>query len=147
MLDETGLTPQQYGVLIAMKYNKQPVTVTTLARLLDRNTNSISMMVDRMERNALVERVENPQDRRSMQLMITPKGNQRLYQATRPFWGLVKRMMACWSEEELLTATRLVENLRQQAFDELGIVGFVEEVHIEDDDKIARLLAEIYADG
>lgn len=42
-----GITTEQHSVLIAIKYIKPPVTPTEVARWLDRNTNSVSLIVDR----------------------------------------------------------------------------------------------------
>jgi DNA-binding MarR family transcriptional regulator len=53
-----------------------PVTVTDVAHWLDRKTNVISMLIDRMVKDGLVTRVQDMSNRRSLRLKITPKGEQ-----------------------------------------------------------------------
>ena len=56
---KVGITLQQYKVLMAIKYINDPVMPTDVARWLDRNSNSITLIIDRMEKDGLVERVRN----------------------------------------------------------------------------------------
>src|SRR4030043_2370386 len=78
---ELGLSQQQYLVLLAIEcLNNSSVRIIDGARWLKRNSNSISMIVDRMERNSLVERVRDLPDRRSIRLLLTDKGKEKLEQ-------------------------------------------------------------------
>ena len=63
---QAGLTLQQYRVLMVIHFAKHPLTQTDIARYLDRNTNSISLIIDRMEKISLVKRVRDSKDRRAL---------------------------------------------------------------------------------
>ena len=116
---KAGLTLQQYKVLMAIKYINDPVTPTEVARWLDRNTNSITLLVDRMEKDKLVKRLRDLQDRRSVRLVITKKGKEAFERATDPSWELIQQIMSCLSEEELHTLSTLFEKVRERAFEYL----------------------------
>ncbi len=136
-----GLTPQQYMVLLAIKYIHGPVTPTDVANWLDRNTNSITLIVDRMEKDGLVTRVRDLPDRRALRLVITPKGKEAFDRATGPGWELIQEIMSCFSEEELKTFIRLLGKMRGKTFEYLNIRE-VEEVQAKDAENIARLLTK-----
>jgi len=143
---KVGITLQQYKVLMAIKYISDPVTPTDVARWLDRNSNSITLIIDRMEKDGLVERVRNLRDRRALRLVITPKGQEIFDRATKPGWELMKRLMSCFSEEELQMFDGLLEKLGEKAFEELAPGKPMEEVQINDVKNIARFLARTRED-
>lgn len=140
-LAKAGLTLQQYKVLMAIKYINDPVTPTEVARWLDRNTNSISLIIDRMEKDGLVKRARDLKDRRALRLVMTQKGKDLFEQATVPGWELMKRMMSCFSEEEMQTFTHLMERLRERALEELTPGESAEEVKINDIKNITHFIA------
>jgi DNA-binding MarR family transcriptional regulator len=143
---ETGLTPQQHGVLLAIKYIKGPATPTTLAHWLDRKTNSISMIVNRMERAGLVKGARDRQDRRSLRLVTTRKGKGKLEQATKSGWELIERLLSGFSDEELQTFIRLMEKLRGKAFEELTPGKAMDEVQTSSQDFL-HFLARLKVNG
>lgn len=114
-----GLTLQQYRLLMVVKCAKSPVTPTDIARWLDRNTNSISLLIDRMERLDLVTRVRDLKDRRAQRLIMTPKGEKLYKQATEQGLELMEKMKDCCTEEEFQTLTSLLSKLRTNALKEL----------------------------
>lgn len=120
VLSETGLSLQQYITLMIMECIKAPTTISELARHLDRNANSVSMITDRMEKNGLVRRVRDLPDRRSLRLELTEKGREKLAEATKPGWELIERVTSSFTEEERSEFVHLMEKLRKEAFEELG---------------------------
>ena len=99
-----GLTTEQHAVLLAIKYIDDPVTPTDVARWLDRNTNSISLIVERMVKAGLVRRIRDLRDRRSVRLVITSNGKEILDRATVAGWELVQEILSRLSEEERHTS-------------------------------------------
>jgi DNA-binding MarR family transcriptional regulator len=87
VIEEHGLTTEQFAVLGAMDYFVGPMNITDLARWLERSTNSITMLVDRMVKAGLVRRVRSKRDRRVVSVTFTSKGkmplNRQLRQALR----------------------------------------------------------------
>src|SRR4030065_2500791 len=64
IFEEHGLTTEQYAVLVSISYLGQPARITDIAHWLERSTNSISMIVDRMVKAGLVRRVRDKRARR-----------------------------------------------------------------------------------
>jgi len=73
---EQGLTSEQYQVLAATKYLDAPVRITDIAQWLERSTNSVSMIVDRMVKAGLLRRVRDRGDRRVVNVFLTTKGEK-----------------------------------------------------------------------
>jgi len=146
---KVGLTTQQHGVLMAIKYIQDPVTPTDVSNWLDRNPNGISMLLYRMEKDGLVSRVRDLRDRRSVRLVITERGNEIFGQATIIGWQLVEKMLSDLPEEDLWTLISLLEKVREQGFKNLNLGEAMEEIKIKNEaQNIARFLAKmsIYAD-
>lgn len=143
MFAKVGITTQQHAVLMSIKYINDPVTPTDVARWLDRNTNAITLIIDRMEKDDLVKRVRDLRDRRSLRLVITQKGKELLEQATVPSWELVQEILSCLSEEELKTFNRIMGKVREKAFQYLYPGKVMEEIKTNEAENMARFLARI----
>ena len=70
-----GLTPPQYFVFNALCMG-DGVSFGELAERVALDTSTLTGIVDRMEGNELVERRQNPEDRRSVQVFLTPKAKE-----------------------------------------------------------------------
>ncbi|MDD4986062.1 MAG: MarR family transcriptional regulator [Dehalococcoidales bacterium] len=115
-----GLTLQQYRVLMVLDAAKHPVTLTDVARWLDRNTNSISLIVDRMEKVGLVKRIRDLKDRRAIRLAMTVKGKDLFRQASIHCLELLDTVKSCCTEEEMQILVSLLGKLRGRALEELA---------------------------
>ena len=125
---EAGLTTQKHAVLAAVNYIDDPVTVTEVARWLDRNPNGISTLVDRMEKDGLVKRARDLRDRRSVRLVMTRKGKDIFEQATISGWELVQEILSYLSDEDIMTLNSLLERMREKAFEYLNPGEVMEEI-------------------
>lgn len=114
-----GLTTQHYAVLLAMKFIKSPITPSVIAQWLDRNTNTITTLVDRMEKVNLVKRVRNLRDRRSVRLVMTKSGKEVLDRAMILNSQLVQDLLQGLSEEEMRSLSELLEKVRGGTFEYL----------------------------
>lgn len=141
-----GLTPQQFGVIMAIKNIKPPVTPTEVANWLDRSTNSVSMIVDRMEREGLVRRRRDMRDRRSLRLVITKKGEETFEQALEPGWELIEYVLSSLTSEEMQILNELMEKMREKAYQYLKPGVTMAEVPTNDESNIARFVAMVKKD-
>ncbi|MFC1924158.1 MarR family winged helix-turn-helix transcriptional regulator [Chloroflexota bacterium] len=138
---EFGLSQQQYLVLLAIESSSDPfVRIIDVAQRLKRNSNSISMIIDRMGKSGLVERIRDLPDRRSVHLVLTDKGKEKLYQASKVGWRLTERLTSSFSVEELETFVRLLEKLREKSFGELHPGEVIQDVGKADVETVTRLL-------
>ncbi len=116
-----GLTNRKHSVLLAIKNLPDPVTVTDVAQWLDRNPNGISMIIDRMEKDGLVNRVKNMPDRRAVRLTITRKGEELCEEASALTWQLFQNIFSELSEKELFNLSSILEKVRFRVLDFLKI--------------------------
>jgi DNA-binding MarR family transcriptional regulator len=142
VFSEIGITLNQYYVLIAIRNLKNPATPANIARWLDRSPNSITTIIDRMAKDDLVERVRDLKDRRSLQVVITAKGQAVFARSTKPAMILMKKLMSCLSDAETATLLRLLEKLRGSAYEELKPSDPMEKLEIDATRKIAILLSK-----
>jgi DNA-binding MarR family transcriptional regulator len=74
-LDPLGLSPRAWGVLSTLA-ESGPLTQIELASTLSIDRTAMVYLLDDLERRGLVERVRNPDDRRSFLVHLTPKGER-----------------------------------------------------------------------
>ncbi|SMC48399.1 MarR family winged helix-turn-helix transcriptional regulator [Papillibacter cinnamivorans] len=72
-LSQYGVTPGQYGVLSYL-WEKEQANPKDLARELSLENSTISGVLDRMQKKGLIDRLLDPDDRRSIQVVLTPAG-------------------------------------------------------------------------
>ena len=72
-LSRYGVTPGQYGVLSYLWETGQ-ANPRELARELSLENSTISGVLDRMQKKGLIDRLLDPGDRRSIQVVLTPAG-------------------------------------------------------------------------
>lgn len=74
---QADVTPRQFGVLMAL-YQQGPMTASVLADRISCDRNTLSEMLKRMAERRLLSKKDNPEDRRSIQVQITAKGEDAL---------------------------------------------------------------------
>jgi DNA-binding MarR family transcriptional regulator len=77
MTRQADITPRQFGVLMAL-YQLGPLTASVLADRISCDRNTLSEMLKRMTERRLVSKKSNPDDRRSIQVQLTAKGEEAL---------------------------------------------------------------------
>jgi DNA-binding MarR family transcriptional regulator len=125
---KTGLTSKQVAVLMAIKQAPDPVTQTDVANWQDRDATSITSIIDRMSKDGLVKRLKDLKDRRSVHLVITPKGEKILGQAREPTGQLMMDIMSCLTDKETQTLIKLLDKIRDKTFEHRNIQGQVKEL-------------------
>lgn len=99
-----GLTAAQHQALLAVKGMTGPVTVGTLADWLGVRPHSAVGLVNRLAALKLIERMADPQDRRSVRLKLTPRAEAKLDALSRVHRDELRRFSNLL--EPLLTALR-----------------------------------------
>ncbi len=72
-LDEHGLTSAQWGPLLRLR-STGGSTVAELARWLQTDAGAMTRLLDRLEKKGLCKRVRSTEDRRVVQVELTPDG-------------------------------------------------------------------------
>lgn len=77
VLGERGLSLARFGVLDQLVRAGEPLPLSELASRLSCVRSNITQLVDRLEVDGLVHRVDDPADRRSIRAALTPAGEER----------------------------------------------------------------------
>ncbi|MCJ7791924.1 MAG: MarR family transcriptional regulator [Dehalococcoidia bacterium] len=120
IFEEYGLTTEQYGVLVAIDYFGGPTKVTDIARWLERSTNSVSMIVDRMVKAGLVRRARSTGDRRVVHVVNTSKGKTALKPATLASLEVIQKIMSPLSYEDRSTLLSLLGTIKYEILEYLN---------------------------
>jgi len=113
-LSGRGLTVPQASVIGLLGVAGRPLPVTRLARLLTQESQSATSLVDRMCAVGLVERLNDPHDRRVVLVQLTNKGRDMydVLRSTAP--AFTDEMFSVLSTEERLTLKELLDKFVQR---------------------------------
>lgn len=125
---EYGLTTEQFAVLGAVNYLGGSTKVTDIAQWLERSTNSISMIVDRMVKAGLVRRLRNTADRRVVRVVSTGKGEAALKPANLASLETIQKILSPLSSEERSTLLSLLGTVKYEILKCLNPGVDIEEV-------------------
>jgi len=102
-----GVSPAQMGILFLLK-QRDARPMNELGRLLDIDNSAITGLVDRMERQGLVRRTPNPEDRRQSLIAITGQGMDEAARAARVARKTNEAIREGFSPEEIEVFTRIL---------------------------------------
>jgi len=139
ILAEYGLTTEQYSVLGAIDYFTGPTKITDVARWLERSTNSISMIVDRMVKAGLVRRIRDRSDRRVVHVVNTSKGENALKPATQASLAVIRKILLQLSYEDRNTLLSLLGTMKYEILTYLNPEIDIEEVKREELEQAANV--------
>ena len=97
---EVPLTPEQF-ILIDLLWNQGSMSQQQLADQVQKDKNSVTKLVDALERKGFVVREQNRQDRRSNTLVLTEKAEALKHGAKQKGISILDEMLVGISEEEL----------------------------------------------
>lgn len=97
---DVPLTPEQF-MLIDLLWNQGEMSQQQLADLMQKDKNSVTKLVDAIEKKGFVTRRQNAQDRRSNTLVLTEKALYLKPEAKQKGISILDRMLSGISEEEL----------------------------------------------
>ena len=99
---DVPLTPEQF-ILIDILWNQGSMSQQQLADQMQKDKNSVTKLVDALERKGFVVREQNRQDRRSNTLVLTEKAEGLKQGAKQKGISILDEMLIGISEEELRT--------------------------------------------
>lgn len=94
------LTPEQF-MLIDILWNQGEMTQQQLADQLQKDKNSVTKLVDAIEKKGFVIRKQNPHDRRANTLVLTEKANELKPGAKQKGISILDQILEGISEDEL----------------------------------------------
>jgi len=102
-LDRFGLKFIDYSVLRVLQLSGPPYELTTgeLGDTVLRSSGGITQIVDRLERDGLVERVSDRSDRRKVVVRLTPAGRELAQRASAAYARERRRIISALSADEV----------------------------------------------
>ncbi|MCH4294453.1 MarR family transcriptional regulator [Shewanella sp. 3B26] len=96
-----------------------PMRMTDLAEKLCISTGTLTVRVDKLASDGLVERIANPQDRRSLLISLTSQGLEIFKEHDRAHLDMTAKLTSNLSADDKATLQRLLGQLTEQ-FDTLA---------------------------
>ena len=109
-LHNIDLTPEQF-LLIDLLWNQGPMSQLEIADQMQKDKNSITKLVDAIERKGYVERHQNPSDRRSNTIVLTELGNSLKDDAKTKGISILNNMLDGIQESELHSFLETLDKL------------------------------------
>ena len=107
---QVPLTPEQF-MLIDLLWNQGPMSQQQVADQMQKDKNSVTQLVDAIERKGFVVRQQSATDRRSNVLILTDKGIELRDEAKQRGISILDEMLEGISEEELRTFLATLQKL------------------------------------
>jgi len=108
-----GTSPMHAAVLFIMQAIGSEVTPAKIAKWLLRSPNTVSDLLDRMERAGLVRKTRDSARKNVIRVTITDKGRQAHNDSMK--LESVHRIMSCLSKEERQQLWSILQKLRDEA--------------------------------
>lgn len=106
-----SLSPAQLWFLKRLEEAGEPQPISSFADGVVSNRSNATQMVDRLEAEGLVSRIQNPNDRRSTLVELTELGIQRLRKGNACQERLIQALLKPLSADERATALRVFERI------------------------------------
>ncbi|MDM7998726.1 MAG: MarR family transcriptional regulator [Dehalococcoidia bacterium] len=112
-LSRINISLIQAMVLYALKISPEPLTPSKLAKMLCREPHSMSALIDRMEKQGLIEKRHDLVPKNLVRVVVTPKGEEAFQRQRRA--NAVTNITSILTEEERETLGRVADKLRLRA--------------------------------
>ncbi len=116
MFRPIGLTDTQFNVLVLLREQGADgrINQTTLGKMMFVNRSNITGVIDRMERDGLVARTPDPQDRRVNFIEITKVGIEKLEKAYKKYYARIDEVMSIFDAKIMENLSRTMETIRER---------------------------------
>lgn len=107
-----GLSTATFNVLMILDGAATPLCPFEIGERLLVTRGTVTGLLDSLERQALIRRTAHPEDRRMLQIALTPKGKSLLKRVLPEHFPNEAAMMSVLSEREKQTLVRLLGKLQ-----------------------------------
>jgi MarR family transcriptional regulator, lower aerobic nicotinate degradation pathway regulator len=109
--DPYDLTPQQFG-LLAFLWLEDGLSQTELSARSQIDRSTMGGLIDRLEKEGMVERRHHPEDRRAYQVFLTLKGKSLEEELSAVANQVLRKVTAPLTAQEQTTLIRLLTKIR-----------------------------------
>jgi DNA-binding MarR family transcriptional regulator len=111
-LSTVGLSMAKYGVLAQLAETDDALPLSELAEMQSCVRSNITQLVDRLEREGLVRRVDDAEDRRVVRAELTPAGEERQREGARQVSGVEREFLGALSDADRKALERALRAIR-----------------------------------
>src|SRR5687768_2739691 len=111
-LSSVGLSYAKYEVLKHLRDAGEPVSLSSLADAQSCARSNITQLIDRLESEGLVRRVDDPADRRAVRAEITPQGHVQVEEGATQIDLVRAQFAAAFTAAERAELIRLLRKVR-----------------------------------
>ena len=104
------LTPSQFYTLMALEHN-EALPISEISDKIRRSPGNMTLVIDNLEKEGLVERQRSKQDRRVVVAALTPAGREKILAARQAHRASVEALMNGIDPQELSTLYAILERL------------------------------------
>ena len=112
--NNVDLTPEQF-LLLDLLWNQGSMTQQKIADLMHKDKNSITNLLNGLEKKKFVERRVNPNDKRSNIIVLTPKAQEMKFDAKTKGISMLDDILRGIPEQEmrsfLTTLEKIIKNM------------------------------------
>ena len=108
---KSGLTPAQFGVLEAL-YNKGDLRICELIEKILTTSGNITVVIKNLEKDELVKRNPDPQDKRSCIISLTEKGKQVIGSILPDHIENIRNIFDTLTDEEKMTLKTILKKFK-----------------------------------
>ena len=102
----------QFNILMQLKVEERPLNQQELSERLFVDKSNLTGVAGRMEEAGLIERADDPTDKRAYRLHLTAAGRQALAAMEEPYWEEVMGIMRQFSVKEVQGLTDLMRRMQ-----------------------------------
>ena len=118
-LAKIGSTPEQVAVLWICRDHPGPLIPSEIARLVSRQSQSVTGLINRMEQDGLVTRIPKRKGRPYTEIKLTAKGEELCNRGIEVLKSVITGIISSLTAEEIEQLQVPLRTLRQQALDGL----------------------------
>src|ERR671916_360750 len=113
--EEFGTTLPRFDLMAQLARHPEGLKMNELSRLLMVTGGNVTAIVDQLEKEALVERVDEPADRRAFRIHLTRGGEKTFAEMARAHEEWVVELLAGMTRREQDELLRLLAKVKQHA--------------------------------
>ena len=119
-LETSGVSVTQSWVLWGLKVMGEPSTVGEMSQFIDRDHQTTSQLLRRMEKDGLIMRRKGPQRSSPVKIVTTEKGREALHHAYERHDRL-DEIVSSLSPDELRSLSSCLQKLRERAISQAAV--------------------------
>src|SRR5687767_2679636 len=118
--EEFGTTLPRFDLLAQLERHAEGLKMNELSRLLMVTGGNVTAIVDQLENEGLVERLDDPGDRRTWLIRLTSAGEKSFAEMARAHEGWVVELLAGLSRREQEELLKLLAKVKQHTMETLS---------------------------